>query len=125
LFHKQLSTLRVSMFYDEQFRNVTLGGIFASPKDSQIWFPERLLNLIQTIVSQTTSYILSLNFLCSAVQKFHFGKAIGFALPPPPGRTLKFGQAIKKHLLKYNIPCYYVILYIKRLDNQNCICTKK
>jgi len=37
--------------------------------------PQEPPNLVQTIVSQTTSYIKSFNFLCSAIQKFHFAEA--------------------------------------------------
>jgi len=33
-------------------------------------------NLVETIVSQTTSYIMSFNYLCWAVQNFHFRRAI-------------------------------------------------
>jgi len=43
-----------------------------------------MLNLVQTIVSQTTFYIVSFNFLCSAVQKFHFGRTIWGAGVCPP-----------------------------------------
>jgi len=56
--------------------------------------------LVQTIVSQATSYIMSFNFLCWAVQKFHFRRAIfgGRGAGPPRGtpnliswKTAKFG----------------------------------
>jgi len=43
------------------------------------------LNLVRLIVLQTTSYIMSFKFLCTAVQKFYFGR---FLFP----KTSKFGQ---------------------------------
>jgi len=62
------------------------GGGLLPPEEPQIWSRGRLQTLVQTIVSQTTSYIVSFNFLCSAVQKFHFES---------PRRTHKFGQSNK------------------------------
>jgi len=37
-------------------------------------FPRRTPNLVQTIVSQTSSYIVCFYFLCWAFKKFHFGE---------------------------------------------------
>jgi len=34
--------------------------------------PGKRPNLVQTIVSQTTSYLVNFDFLCWAVQKFYF-----------------------------------------------------
>jgi len=54
-------------------------------------------NLVQTNVIQTLCYIVSFNFLCWAVKKFHFRRAIGRAFSGSdfsefePQRTLKFG----------------------------------
>jgi len=99
----QVLSLGVSTFYVQQFKKFYFGraiwggeqGFATSPEEPQISSPGRLLNLVQTLVSQTTSitsYIVSFNFLCSAVQKFPFGRAIlgrwGFA----PQRTSKFGR---------------------------------
>jgi len=75
LSHKQLLTLWVLTFYVEQFKNFTLEGpllLEGLPP------PPRTPNLAQTVVSQITFNIMSFNFLCWAVQNFHFGRAILF-----------------------------------------------
>jgi len=70
--------------------------------------PGNQLNLVQTIVSQTTSYIVSFNFLCSAAQKFHLRRDImggGVCLQ----RTLKFGQndclTNNSYIMNFNFLC--------------------
>jgi len=56
--------------------------------------PPKLPNLVQTVVSQITFYIISFKFLCWEVQKFHFGRAIfwGKGKDSLPLRTPKFGR---------------------------------
>jgi len=71
-------------------------GVCATPEEPQIWSPGRLLNLVQIIVSQTTSYTVSFNFLCLAVKKFHCGRGNwGAGVCPPPRRNPKFGPSNK------------------------------
>jgi len=84
-------------------KNFTLGGPFLALGGWRFASPRGSPNLVQTIVSQTSSYITSFNFLCWAVQKFHLGRAIlrGRGSSPPedpqiwfPGRPLNLVQTV-------------------------------
>jgi len=86
------------------------GGV--APRGPQIWFPERPLNLVKTIVSQTTSYVVTFNFLCSALQKFHYGKLFWGGLPSP----WEAQEDPQIWLKQQNI--YLSIIFNEKLDNQ-------
>jgi len=61
-------------------------------------------NLVKTIVSQTSSYIVSFNFLCWAVQKFYFLGAIFGGLSPGG----QFAQIRSKKLSHKQLPTLWV-----------------
>jgi len=103
------------LFYVQQFKIFILEGavLGGSPSGGPP-------NLFQIIVSQMSSYIVSFNFLCWAVQKFHFGRAIvGFAPPPPTPRNPNLVQTIvsqtTSYILSFNFLCWAVQkFYLKK-----------
>jgi len=86
LSHKLLPTLCVSTFYVEQLKSFILDG----DDILGVHLPRGTLNFVRTIVSRTSSYIVSFNSLCWAVEQFKsfiFGKTIRGS---PPRRAPKF-----------------------------------
>jgi len=119
LSQKQFPTLWISTFYVEQFKNLTLGGHFwgggrgfaTASEEPQIWSPGKPRNLVQTIVSQTTFYIVSFN-LCSAVQKFHFKRAIfgeaGVCHPEDSNLVQTIVWQTTSYIMSFNFLCWAV-----------------
>jgi len=100
LSHKELPTLWVSTFYIEKFKNLT--------SEEPFWerfAPRGSSNLVQTIVSQTISYIMSFNFLCWAVQKFHFGGEGCLLLGGPPNFVQTIVSQTTSYIINFNFLC--------------------
>jgi len=82
-----------------EFQLSMLSSSKVSFRDGHFW-GIRPQNLVQLIVSQTSSYNVSFNFLCWAVQKFHFG---GFAFP---GGSINLVQTVVPHCSVVSQFCY-------------------
>jgi len=99
----------------EQFKNFNVegplweAGVFPL-EDPLLWSPKRPLNLVQTIVSQTTSYILSFKLLCWAVSKYHFGRPFwgqGLA-PKDPNLVQTIVSQTTSYILSFSFLCWAV-----------------
>jgi len=63
-------------------------------------------NLLQIIASQTTSYIVSFNFLYWAVQKLHYGRVRPFGRPPNLVQTIVSQKT--SYIVSFNFLCWAV-----------------
>jgi len=89
-------------------------GVVWGGGEPQFWgsLTEEPPNLVQTIVSQTSSssYIVCFNFLCSTVQKFHFGGAVLGGSPPgrPPNLVQTTVSQTTSYITSFNFLCSVV-----------------
>jgi len=114
LSHKQLPTLwevQLSMLSSSKihFRKAIFGGQeFAPSRETPNLIPERLLNLIQTIISQTTSCIVCFNFLCSGPPKVNL-----FIF------NLLLNRSLKKNIIVIKLTKFYAYIGCMSLNCQH------